>query len=110
MMHSSGAHPVDSIRRRPDGTIDCDFYVRQSRERWASEAPTTPEPRVLSPIAKRHLKSWAIAFVLATGAFFLTMAKDPPKSVASDPTSNSPRLEIKVPSGLPAAEAATRTD
>ena len=104
---------MDSIRRRPDGTIDCEFYVRQSRERWAkhaSEAPTAPEPRILSPSAKRHLKSWAVAFVLATGAFWLTMAKDPPKSVASDPTSKSSRADIRVPSGLPAAESAARTE
>ena len=49
-------------------------------------------------------KSWAVAFLLATGAFWLTMAKDPPKSVASDPTSGFSPLEIKVPSGLPTAE------
>jgi hypothetical protein len=35
---------------------------------------------------RRQLYLLAIAFVLATGAFWLTMLKDPPKSVASDPT------------------------
>jgi hypothetical protein len=48
-------------------------------------------------------RSWTLAFVLATGAFWLTMAKDPPRSVASDPTSGFSPLEIKVPSGLPTA-------
>ncbi len=49
-------------------------------------------------------KSWAVAFVLATGAFWLTMVKDPPKSDASDPSVGSSLSDIKIPSTLPFAE------
>ena len=49
-------------------------------------------------------KSWVLAFVLATGAFWLSLAKDPPRSVAADPTSGFSPLAITVPSGLPTAE------
>ena len=65
---------MDSIRRRPDGTIDCEFYISQSRERWArypSDAAIASGSRALSPRPKRHLKSWALVFVLATAAFWL---------------------------------------
>ncbi len=34
----------------------------------------------------RKLKMFGLAFGLAAAAFVLTMLKDPPKSVASDPT------------------------
>ncbi len=49
-------------------------------------------------------KSWAVAFVLATGAFWLTMANDPPTSMASDPAGGFSALYIKMPSGLSTAE------
>ena len=48
-------------------------------------------------------KSWGLAFALATGAFWLVMVKDPPKSEAADPTSFS-IMDMKVPSDLPLAE------
>ncbi len=34
----------------------------------------------------RTVKLFAVALALATGAFVLTVLKDPPQSVASDPT------------------------
>ena len=98
---------MDAIRRRPDGTIDCEFYIGQSRQRRAAhikEALSTAGFRASSPQAKRRFKSWAFAFILATGAFWLSMAKDPPKSIASGPVSGFSPLDIKVPSGLPTAE------
>ncbi len=50
----------------------------------------------------RALKMLGIACVLATGAFGLTMLKDPPQSVASDPTAPPARtIELHVPAGLP---------
>ncbi len=49
-------------------------------------------------------KSWAVAFVLATGAFWLTMVKDPPKTVASDQTVPFSPMDLKIPSDLPIAE------
>ena len=98
---------MDTIRRRPDGTVDCEFYVQRSRQRRAAhmnKVRSTAGSRAFSPRAKRRIKSWAFAFVLATGAFWLTMANDPPKSVASGPTSGFSPLHMKVPSGLPTAE------
>ena len=54
---------------------------------------------------RRQLYLLAIAFMLATGAFWLTMLKDPPKSVASDPTRITDRSsDLRVPIGLPSFE------
>ena len=50
------------------------------------------------------VKSWALTFVLATGAFWLVMAKDPPKSVAADPITVFSPLEIQIPADLPSSE------
>ena len=52
----------------------------------------------------RQLYLVALAFVLATGAFWLTMFKDPPKSVAANPTQTAQPLDVKVPTGLPSFE------
>ncbi len=52
-------------------------------------------------------KSWAVAFVLATGAFWLTMLKDPPKTVAADPSTSAKAfsaLHLKVPVDLPTGD------
>ena len=49
----------------------------------------------------RSLKLFGLAFALATGAFVLTMLKDPPKSVASDPTTRFEIQDIQVPTGIP---------
>ena len=49
----------------------------------------------------RSLKLIGLAFALATGAFVLTMLKDPPKSVASDPTTSFKIQDIQVPTGIP---------
>lgn len=54
---------------------------------------------------RRQFYLLAIAFVLATGAFWLTMFKDPPRSVASDPTRITDRSsDLRVPTGLPSFE------
>jgi hypothetical protein len=56
----------------------------------------------------RTLKMLGVACVLAAGAFVLTMLKDPPKSVASDP--NAPvvkTVNLQVPTGLPSADCQT---
>jgi hypothetical protein len=53
----------------------------------------------------RQLYLFALAFALATGAFWLTMLKDPPRSVASDPAGLTEQsFDIKVPTGLPSFE------
>ena len=52
----------------------------------------------------RTLKLFGIAFALAAGAFVLTMLKDPPRSVASDPSRTIQPLDIKVPTGIPTSD------
>jgi len=54
----------------------------------------------------RQLKLFAVALALAAGAFGLTMLKDPPKSVASDPsTPVTKTADIRVPTGLPSGDS-----
>ncbi len=53
---------------------------------------------------RRQLYLFTLAFVVATGAFWLTMLKDPPKSVAANPTQTAQPFDIKVPTGLPSFE------
>ena len=56
------------------------------------------------------LKMSAVALALAAGAFALTMLKDPPKSVASDPTAPAAKaVDIQGPTGLPAVDCFTTT-
>jgi len=56
----------------------------------------------------RALKMLGIACVLAVGAFVLTMLKDPPKSVASDPTAPVAKtVDLQVPTGIPSADCQT---
>ena len=50
------------------------------------------------------LKMLGLAFALAAGAFVLTMLKDPPKSVASDPTVSIRPLDIKISTGIPTGD------
>ncbi len=49
-------------------------------------------------------KPWALAFVLATGAFWLMFAKDLPQSAAADPGGAFSLLDIQIPTSLPLAE------
>jgi len=56
----------------------------------------------------RQLKLFAVAFALAAGAFGLTMLKDPPKSVASDPSAPVAKpADIRVPTGIPTTDCQT---
>jgi hypothetical protein len=53
----------------------------------------------------RRLKLFGVAFGLAAAVFALTMLRDPPKSVASDPTKLTIQpLEIKIQTGIPTGE------
>ena len=52
----------------------------------------------------RKFKMFGLAFALATGAFVLTMLKDPPKSVASDPTRTIQPLDIQIQTGIPTGD------
>ena len=49
------------------------------------------------------LKIFALAFALATGAFWVTMLNDPPKSVAAD-ASGLVMKDIAISSTMPSAE------
>jgi hypothetical protein len=59
---------------------------------------------MLTSKALLNWKSWAVTFVFATVAFFVTMANVPPKPVAADPIISFSTIEMNVPSGLPFAE------
>lgn len=50
------------------------------------------------------LKIFALAFALATGAFWVTMLKDPPKSIAADPGLGLVMKDIGISSSMPSAE------
>lgn len=52
----------------------------------------------------RKLKLFGVAFALAGAAFVFTMLKDPPKSVASDPTQTIQPLDIKISTGIPTGD------
>jgi hypothetical protein len=52
----------------------------------------------------RKLKLFGVAFGLAAAAFMLTMLKDPPKSVASDPTRTIQPLDIQIQTGIPTGD------
>ena len=53
----------------------------------------------------RTLKLFGLAFALAGAAFVFTMLKDPPKSVASDPTlATIQPNDLKVQTGIPTGD------
>ena len=52
----------------------------------------------------RTMKVFGLAFALAGAAFVLTMLKDPPKSVASDPTQTIQPNDIKIQTGIPSGD------
>lgn len=52
----------------------------------------------------RKLKLFGVAFGLAAAAFVLTMLKDPPQSVASDPSRTIQPLDIKISTGIPTGD------
>jgi len=56
----------------------------------------------------RTLKLFGLAFALAGAAFVFTMVKDPPRSVASDPTAAVVKSgDVQVPTGIPSADCLT---
>ena len=53
----------------------------------------------------RALKLFGLAFALAGAAFVLTMLKDPPKSVASDPARLTIQpSDLKIQTGIPTGD------
>jgi uncharacterized membrane protein len=58
--------------------------------------------------SRSTMKGLGVACVLAAGAFVLTMVKNPPKSVASDPTAPIAKAgDVQVPTGIPAGDCLT---
>ncbi len=82
----------ENLKLREDGTIDCDYYQEQARKRRAEfdEAEReyhashwrVPLKQIRVP---RPLRAFMAAFVLATAAFWTTMATTPPTSQAAPP-------------------------
>ena len=56
------------------------------RSRDEAEGEALLEPASAVTPSRTTVKGLGIAILLAAGAFVLTMLKNPPKSVASDPT------------------------
>jgi len=74
------------------------------KERTVLLALSASEPLATRGIKMRTLKVFGLAFVLAGAAFVFTMLKDPPKSVASDPTQTIQPNEIKIQTGIPSGD------
>ncbi|HSH82913.1 MAG TPA: hypothetical protein VLA19_30645 [Herpetosiphonaceae bacterium] len=88
---------MDDVRRRPDGTIDCDFYVQQSRARHAKHMDRDQSAAKIltrSPRAKRYLRSFVAAGALATGMFWATMLSSPPVTQADSGSSDISIFEL----------------
>ncbi len=57
--------------------------------------------------SRRTLRNFGLAFLVATGAFWAVMLKDPPKTVAADPSVSAKAfsaLDLKVPLDLPTGD------
>jgi hypothetical protein len=52
----------------------------------------------------RKLKMFGVAFALASAAFVFTMLKDPPKSVAFNPSATIQPNDIKISTGIPTGD------
>jgi hypothetical protein len=81
-------------------------HLPTAERRWDEAQGETlfdTDPAV-TPV-RTMVRGLGVAVLLAAGAFVLTMLKDPPQSVASDPT--APVIEtvdVQVPTGLPALD------
>jgi hypothetical protein len=60
--------------------------------------------------SRRTLRNFGLALLVATGAFWTVMLKDPPKTVAADPitlTKPFSPLNLSVPMDLPIGDYST---
>jgi glutamine synthetase adenylyltransferase len=71
------------LRLRPDGTIDCEYYSMRARQRWAM-APRQAEQEIPAKRPFKQAKLFALAFAVATGAFWTIMLTSPPLTQAAD--------------------------
>ena len=84
----------------------------KAAERMRAQAQGELLLRTASAItpSRGTMKGLGVACVLAAGAFVLTMLKDPPRSVASDPTAPLAKAaDVRVPTGIPALDCVTST-
>ena len=86
---------LDTLCLRPDGTIDCEFYIQRSRKRRAELLQSAPEPARRSPAsrAKRHGRMFLAALAMATGMSWVMMLSSPPVTQA-EASSNFSVLEL----------------
>ena len=74
--------------------------AERSRDKAQDEVLFDTAPAV-TPMGTM-VRGLGIAVLLAAGAFVLSMLKDPPQSVASDPTAPATKaVDIQVPTGIP---------
>jgi hypothetical protein len=79
-------------------------FVKKERTLFLVLAPSASEPLAAREIKMRTLKVFGLAFALAGAAFVFTMLKDPPKSVASDPTQTIQPNDIEIQTGIPSGD------
>jgi|SRR5215207_5570770 hypothetical protein len=85
--------------------LPIDDHSRDEAQRGTS-FDTDP---AVTPV-RTMVRGLGVAVLLAAGAFVLTMLKDPPQSVASDPSAPvAESVGIQVPTGLPAVNCQTST-
>src|SRR5690349_6465735 len=82
--------------------------AERSRDKAPGEVLFDTAPAV-TPMGTM-VRGLGVAVLLAAGAFVLTMLKDPPQSVASDPTAPvATAVDVQLPTGLPAIDCFTTT-
>ena len=94
---------MQDIRRRPDTSIDVEFYSQQAhRERSVYVRQTlSPLKLLISTTAKGRVTAFAAAFAVASGAFWATMLTSPPTTEAANPALSISELQRKAPVDLP---------
>ena len=95
-----------TFHRRDDGSIDYDaFWKRAHQARSAYVHEVLGKGASAVTPSGRSVRTFALACCLAAGAFGLTMLKDPPQSVASDPSDIVTKsTDVQVPETLPALD------
>ena len=100
---------MQSVHCCSDGSINIDFYrTKALQERSAyigSILPHVPAPS-LSPEGRQRLKLFVAAFVVATGAFWVTMLTTPPQTEAAQPLPTINISDLLLKSDMPVADPA----
>ena len=101
---------MQTIHRHSDGSINMDFYraqaLRERNEYIRSSLPSGASLPSLTPVARQRVKLFAVAFALATGAFWATMLTSPPKTEAAPPRPGINVSELTVSNDLSMADPA----